>query len=258
MSRRILIHAGFHKTGTTTLQVTLAQNMRLFMPHVEVYLQHGVLLSSLTQAVLEFSGNRGKRTRDNVRKHAEVFFSTIDLRDPRPVLISSESLSGHFPGASGVSKYAPAPLAIETIRDAWVHVTGSPDGFETYYSTRRTGWLASCHWQRLKNARSKISMEDYCEKFAAAADHGKFIGDIQEKIGSHAVHTVAIEDIDHPIDPVLDILNLTHLREDVVIPKNANVSPDQNTKDALLALNRGPLRGLEFQNARNAILRGAT
>jgi hypothetical protein len=254
MSRRIIIHAGFHKTGTTTLQETLALNAGFLLPHVELYLQHGALISSLSRAVLDFSGNRGKKTRDEVRTQAEVFFSLIDQDDPRPVLVSSESLSGHFPGASGVSKYAPAPLAIETIRDAWATVSGTTDGFETYYSTRRNGWLASCHWQRLKTNRSKIGLKEYCEKFAIAADHESIINDIRARIGAHAVHSMALEDMDHPLDPILEILNLSHLRNDMNIPTNANTSLGEDAREKLLALNRSNTWGKEFDRAKHAIL----
>lgn len=258
MSRRIIIHAGFHKTGTTTLQDTLSLNAGFLLPHVELYLRNGVLISSLSRAVLDFSGNRGKRTRDEVRAQAEIFFSLIDQKDPRPVLISSESLGGHFPGSSGVSKYAPAPLAIETIRDAWVSVSGTADGFETYYSTRRTGWLASCHWHRLKHSRSKISLEDYCETFASAADHASIIDDIRARIGVHAVHSVALEDMDHPIDPILEILNLSHLRADLNIPPNANASLGDEAREKLLMLNRSNTWNRDYQQAKAAILRITT
>ncbi|MEM5475599.1 hypothetical protein [Pacificibacter sp. AS14] len=258
MRRRIVIHAGFHKTGTKTLQATLAQNSVVLLPYVELYLQHGAMVSSLSQAVLHFSGNRCKDTKANITTHARAFFSLIDPDDPRPVLVSSESLAGHFPGSSGVGKYAPAPIAMELIRDAWRDVMGNADDFETYYTTRREGWLASCHWQRLKNNRSTISFDDYAAKYTAAADHDAIIHDLRVRLGDHAVHTRAIEDIDHPIDPVLDILNLTHLRDDLTLPKNVNISLDDDARAQLLELNRRKLWGDDFQAAKATILRTRT
>lgn len=258
MSRRIILHAGFHKTGTTTLQETLALNATLLLPHVELYLQHGALISSLSRAVLDFSGNRCKATKADITTCARAFFSLIDQDDPRPVLVSSESLAGHFPGSSGVGKYEPAPIAMALIRDAWRDVAGNTDSFETYYSTRRTGWLASCHWQRLKNNRATISLQDYIDKYAIAADHDAILADLRARIGAHAVHTAALEDIDHPVDPVLNLLDLTHLREDLTFPPNANIFLGEEARARLLELNRSNIWGSDFERAKAAILRGDT
>lgn len=258
MSRRIIIHAGFHKTGTTTLQETFALNATSLLPHLELYLQHGALISSLSRAVLDFSGNRCKDTKADITTCARAFFALIDQNDPRPVLVSSESLAGHFPGSSGVGKYEPAPIAMELIRDAWRDVTGSVDSFETYYSTRRTGWLASCHWQRLKTNRTTMSLQDYTDKYAIAADHDAIIGDLRTRLGDHAVHTTALEDMDHPIDPVLDILNLSHLRNGLILPPNANRSLGEAARTQLLDLNRSNIWGSEFERAKAAILRPQT
>ncbi|MBU2865915.1 hypothetical protein [Pacificibacter marinus] len=257
MSRRIVIHAGFHKTGTKTLQATLAQNSALLLPHVELYLQQGALISALSQAVLDFSGNRCKDTKANITAHARAFFALVNQDDPRPVLVSSESLAGHFPGSSGVGKYEPAPIAMELIRDAWIDVAGDADSFETYYTTRREGWLASCHWQRLKNNRCTISLDDYVAKYAVAADHDKIINDLRVRLGDQAVHTTAIEDLNHPIDPLLDILNLTHLRSDLILPESVNVSLSHDIRAQLLELNRRKLWGKDFKTAKAAILRTA-
>jgi hypothetical protein len=255
MRRRIILHAGFHKTGTKTLQETLSINTALLMPHVELYLQNGALISSLAHAVLEFSGNRCKQTKADITACAQDFFALLDPNDPRPVFVSSESLAGHFPGASGVSKYAPAPIAMALIRDAWTAMSGSPAGFETYYSTRRTGWLASCHWQRLKSNRSTLSLEDYTEKFAGAADHGAIITELCARLGPDAVHTTALEDMAHPIDPVLALLGLTHLRDTLTFPPNANTSLGEEARDKLLTLNRSAIWGAEFERAKAVILR---
>lgn len=254
MSRRIVIHAGFHKTGTKTLQETLALNATTLLPHVELYLQHGALISALSHAVLDFSGHRCKSTKATISACAKSFFALLDQDDPRPVLISSESLAGHFPGSSGVGKYAPAPIAMALIREAWRDVVGDADGFETYYSTRRTGWLASCHWQRLKNNRSKMDLDAYMTRYSDAADHDAIIDDIRKTLGAQAVHTTALEDIDHPIDPVLNILNLTHLRDTLKIPQNVNTSLGEEARAKLLELNRSTIWGVEFERARAAIL----
>lgn len=59
MSRRSLIHAGFHKTGATTLQNTLFRHAATLLTPVEADLQDRVILTPLWCAVLGLSGHRG-------------------------------------------------------------------------------------------------------------------------------------------------------------------------------------------------------
>ncbi|MCA0044472.1 hypothetical protein [Celeribacter litoreus] len=258
MSRRIVIHAGFHKTGTTTVQNTLALNAPLLLPHAEIYLQEGISLLALRKAALDFSGNRCKATKAVIVEKATEFFASLDRSDPRPILISSESLSGHFPGSSGVGKYGSAPIIISLLYQAWRDVTGSEDTFCAYYSTRREGWLASCHWQRLKASRLKLGLDEYIAKYHAAADHPKILDDIRDRIGDEVLFTATLEDMAHPIDPLLALLNLTELRAKLTFPPDANVFPGEDAREKLLSLNRSKVWGPEYEREKLAILEGRT
>ena len=249
------MHAGFHKTGTTTVQQTLARNAAILLPHIEIYLQENAIIAGLRRAVLEFSGNRCKETKAVIYEQACAFFQLLDMKDTRPILISSESLAGHFPGNAGVSKYAPAPIAMEIIHQAWKETTGSDAGFEVYYSKRRHGWLKSCHWQRLKANRLKLSLEEYERRFQEAADLNAIILAFKDRLSTIKLHHHYLEDLQHPIDPILEIFSLSHLRNDLYLTPKLNVSPSMEIRRKLLELNRSHLKGADYSKALSALLR---
>ncbi|GAA3866300.1 hypothetical protein [Celeribacter arenosi] len=255
-NRRLLIHPGFHKTGTTTLQETLRVNRPLLEPHVEVLVAGDMDLVQLSAATKAFSEARSRDTKDAVREEAELLFATLANDDPRPVLISHENLSGHFIGHKTVFRYAAAPIALGLMVDAWEAVTGARDGLEVYFSTRREGWLASCYWQRLKGDRFRMPYDVFCSRYADAADHAAIVAATRARLTDVPVSNCDKEDFDHPITPVLDLLGLGDLRRDMTIPEDRNTYPGGDARARLWALNRSDLRGKAYWEARRAIVHG--
>jgi hypothetical protein len=248
------MHAGFHKTGTSTLQATLADNMDVLAPHVEIYLPIDIPLRLLAHTVQNFSEHRNMDTKSELRDQAEIFFAMLDRNDPRPILVSHENLAGHYMGYKTVFRYAAAPIAMGLIRDAWETVTGSVQGFETYYSLRRSGWLESCHWQRLKSTRYTEPLDVFLDRYADAADFDPILDRARSILAPCPVHSSMLEDIAHPIDPLLGLLNLTQLRARLTLPPNRNTSRGEQMRADLLALNQSSLRDKPYWDKRHALL----
>ncbi|WP_417259865.1 hypothetical protein [Celeribacter sp.] len=256
MTRRILIHPGFHKTGTTTLQETLRVNRALLTPHVEMYIAGDLTQALLAGATIEFSADRRKQTRDIIAEEAEALFDSFEPDDPRPILMSNESLSGHGIGHKGVHRYAATAPAMKVIHDAWRRVMGPEAPFEIYISTRQKGWLASCYWQRLKKKRFRMALDEFEEKFASAADHAAIIKATRNMLPDVPVTSCDVADAGHPVRPVLDLLGLGELFDDLTLPANENTYPGGDARDRLLALNRSDLFGPEYWVLKTAIING--
>ncbi|TNE69839.1 hypothetical protein [Celeribacter ethanolicus] len=252
--RRLVVHGGFHKTGTTSLQKTLKLNARLLVDHVEVHVQENLWMVPLAEAVLEFSLARNPETKARIRSEARALFATFDLDDPRPILISSEHLAGHMIGVGSVQRYVAGPIAMEILRDVWRERAGAEAPFDLYYSTRREGWIASCHWQRLKFKRCLLNLEDFAARYPLASDFDTILDMARARLGAESVHAMALDDMSHPIDPVLDLLELTHLRPVITLRHRVNAYPGGNAREALLELNRSDLHGAPYIAARDAII----
>jgi hypothetical protein len=94
--RRFVVHAGFHKTGTTTVQDTLRANASLLTTHLRVLLRPDML--ALCEAARAFSASRGDPEMARFRHAAAELVEGWDRNDPRPILLASEDLAGHMPG----------------------------------------------------------------------------------------------------------------------------------------------------------------
>ena len=81
----------------------LRENAALLEPHVRVFLKEA--FESLTDCARAFSIDPKKRTLSQIAKTAAAFFDALSDTDPRPIVMSSEDLSGHMPGRHGLECY---------------------------------------------------------------------------------------------------------------------------------------------------------
>jgi hypothetical protein len=139
---RVVIHAGFHKTGTTTVQSTINANRRLLSRQVRCYLKPD--FEKLTRMARAFAATPDEDGLVAVRRAAGKFFASVDDSDPRPVLMSSEDLSGTLPGRHGEHGYDAAPLILAQLSEAAGDRFGAALDLVFHFSTREAGpWLRS-------------------------------------------------------------------------------------------------------------------
>ena len=88
---KIVLHAGFHKTGTTTVQNALKTNRSTLAPEIHILLKND--LTGLIGATKGYSSSL------DPLDLALISFETAQvaqtLRDHHAVIISAESLCGH-------------------------------------------------------------------------------------------------------------------------------------------------------------------
>jgi hypothetical protein len=84
--RQMIIHAGFHKTGTSTVQSVLKAQHRRLSPHVNVIIKTDI--PALCQAALAYSDEPTTSHLAAYQAEATACFGEA-TDDPRPVLISA-------------------------------------------------------------------------------------------------------------------------------------------------------------------------
>lgn len=261
MTTKIVIHAGFHKTGTSSVQAMLRENETRLEPHVRVYLKSG--FRDLTEAARSFSIKPREETLANVAKAAEAFFAGLDLADPRPILMESEDLSGHMPGRHGVECYEGAGLVMQSIANAALARFGDDTDLTFYFSTRsREDWLRSTWWQNLRSTRLTLAYSEYCAGFTDARTLDEILTEITDDVAPARVRSRRLEETAAgplgPLDPVLDLLELTGLdRGSLTALPPANVQPEIGIDAVFLALNRSGLTNKDVSAAKRSILRMA-
>jgi len=92
MTRRIVVRAGFHKTGTTSAQSFLAENGPVLRPAMALGMGY------------------------KFRRRFQSYLNGLNL-GKRDLLISSEELSGHMPGRGDLADYSAAPILMRENKD---------------------------------------------------------------------------------------------------------------------------------------------
>ncbi|MEO0937839.1 MAG: hypothetical protein AAFY38_06770 [Pseudomonadota bacterium] len=241
MTARIVIHAGFHKTGTTSAQEVLRINRAQLKPHLRVVRRPGMV--GLCEAARAYSVSRA------ASDLALVQYEAAELAEGfgrKPVLLSSEDLCGHMPGRRGLMAYDAAPKLVAAITRTFAAV--HPRAEQRVILTTRAPepWLRSCYVQHLRATPITLDAEAYAADYAASADLSGVAQAVARALDAHvALETLALEDIGAlrlgPAEallaracPALDLSPFTPAAP-------ANTAPPQAKIDAMLAVNRAGL-----------------
>lgn len=238
---RLILHAGFHKTGTTTVQNCLRENQTLLSPHLRVFLRTDMV--SLCEAARKWSASRAPTDFAVLQLECAEFIEALDPNDQRPVLLASEDLSGHMPGRHGLKDYGAAPHLMKCIQDTALEF--HPDACVRILFTTRSeqAWLQSCYVQHLRASPMTLEADEYAKQYAPSADLQRIVSLTQEAASRSEVFTTALEAASShrlgPFSALLPHLSLPAATADAVTPAPpANTRPDQDVLEQLLALNR--------------------
>lgn len=212
---RIIVHAGFYKTGTTSLQRYVEQNAALFGDHF--FYCSKAQLSEAAIAAREF-GARPFWWRRSAFRHA---FERVvaDLPDAKIIVMSREQFSGTMPGFKTIlgrritsNLQAGIPLAKEIGRALRGHY--KQDANVEFLFTLRDGesWVKSLYGHV---QRSRKHPEDYAKfrrHFPQEIELQTQANRIAQAAGADRVHFSFLENTaDHRFGPakaLLDVLDL--------------------------------------------------
>lgn len=256
MPRKIVIHAGFHKTGTSTVQAVLRANRKALMPALAIRLKGQ--MQELMHATRGYSTDANAEALDKVRRRFDALLAELPGMARRTLLLSAEELSGHMPGRGPLATYAAAPVLMylywERARAAFpetpVHFCFSIRDPQTW---QRSAWA-----EHVKSSSMTLSFEDFCAGYPDAAGLARIVSDVTSRVPA-PVHSFALEDCAErplgPADPVLDLCDIPDDLRSTLVPQ-----PPQNTRladatlQALLEANRAHTDPQARTAAKRAIL----
>ena len=257
---RLLIHAGFHKTGTTSVQRLLAKNKRALAPVAHVFLRKHI--DAACDAARAYSASRDASDLLAFSAAIAEFLAARDMDDSRDIILSSEDLSGLMPGRRDLTAYDAAPILMKALAMMVDRTLGDHiDEVIFYFSLRRPEeWLRSCHTQHLRATRMTLDAETYARDYAASADLPHIIEKIRIAVAPHRVETAWLEDCTDtplgPLTPIADILGWSGATRDAItmLPP-ANVSLPPALRAEFLELNRTTTNFDELRKAKAAARR---
>lgn len=257
MTRPIVVHPGFHKTGTTSLQDALAANRAVLAPHATVMLRAD--MPAICRSAKVYSETRDALDLGVFSYELACLLSEQALDDPRPLLLSCEDLCGLMPGRRGATGYGAAAALAAAIVRVTAEVAGQGARPAFYISTRRKGWLQSLYWQLLLRDRLRLDQVEFKRLYRAAADLDAAARAVTRAVAPSAVTVMALEDMTGPLgplDPVLDLLGIPpDLRARLTPPEQRNSKGGPKLRARMLDVNRGDLPDRQALIRRRRMLR---
>ncbi len=252
---RVLIHPGFHKTGTTSLQRG-AQGQRLLLERrVQMVLPND--MEAVNHAARRYSLGASAKRLAAFDAAATALAETLTREDARPLLVSSEHLCGLIPGRKSVRSYAAAPdLVTRFSLTLAARIPGAD--LTVWFSTRQPdAWLRSVYWQNLRGSRITEDLADYAAGMAPAADLDGIVAQVRARLdGLAPVIATSLESFgDRPLGPLGVALDLLGVSAEGLSPLPLqNVQPAA-AAELLLSLNRSDLGDAELAEAKAQALR---
>ncbi len=257
-ARQIIIHAGFHKTGTSTVQATLQANGKRIWPSHALVLPKRI--EEVTRMATLHSVTGGPVSLGEFKDRMLAFLGTLQLGAKRGLILSAENLSGLIPGRRGHLDYAACPDLMAATEACLSETWGDDLNVTFVFGVReRQAWLRSAYWQNLRSSRLTQDFDGFAAPLEGVSLEGT-VAQVRAALKAAQVRMIALEDArDLAFGPATLILEMAALRAEhraeLVARPVGNRSPDQATIAACLALNRSGGSDAQVATRKEALLR---
>ena len=259
--RRIILHPGFHRTGTSSIHEFLWTNRVALTPHVGV-----VLPGALEEAVRLCTGYSRDRNPLRLADLVDVLDRVLaeaglapETLGERHLILSAAGLAGQMPGGNGVTDYAAVPITCAFLTG---YLAERYPGAEVrvLLTTRRTEeWLASIWRHQVVHQRQAQGWPAFGRELRQVVRFAPLIKDISEAVAPAKVWTLPLEQATtHAKGPGGAVIELLGLPDSVtagLIPAPpVNKGPEARLVNACLRLNQSDLPLQEVRNRKAALL----
>ncbi len=262
MMRRVLLHLGLHKTGTTVAQSFLYKNRQLIWPHFSLILPYKTRKTGLADIATRHSVYRMNSTLAEFETGVHALLDPIDFGTSRGLILSEENFAGLRPSRNSAEGYGAAPELATTLVERVKDRLGPVD-LTIYLSLRqREDWMRSLWAHDLRRTRL---VQDY-DEFREALNHlpsPKETADmLQDRLPLVKVQTEWMEDLRKrrfgPGAPFATFLNLPRDKMfKLVAPEPHKARPTDDVLLELLELNRSALDDAALMAQKKALIKRA-
>jgi len=145
---RVIVHAGFHKTGTTSVQKFLRANGKHIYPRCALVLP-GRLRKGAALMAVRYSRFGTDALLDQYGSDLHEVLSKIERKN-RAVLISDENIAGRMPGQDGQLTYSATSALMARTEDVICDIYGAETDVVFHFTTRAPqDWLRSTYKHNL-------------------------------------------------------------------------------------------------------------
>ncbi|OWU85615.1 hypothetical protein ATO6_01400 [Oceanicola sp. 22II-s10i] len=206
MTPRAVIHAGFHKTGTTSVQTVLKEAQATLRPMVQVMMK--AEMQDLLHAARGYSTWRDPLTLAKFATRADALVTGLKSLRRLPLILSAEELSGHMPGRDGIDDYGAAPDLMAELTAAILRRFPKAEVHVVYSTRAPESWLRSAHWEHVKSSSMTEDFDSFAARIGPAADLDAAARAVAARIAPAPVHCLPLEDTPAPAAAILSLAGL--------------------------------------------------
>lgn len=236
---RLIVHSGFHKTGTSSVQKALRRNRDTLSPHLRIFTVKEI--ASVSYAARAYSVNRSPGPLQTFQEELNSFLATLDPSDLRPVMISSEDLCGRMPGRRDITSYSQAaPTLMRTFKDACQNTFANDLSLTLFLTLReQESWLKSLYAQNLSYSRLTLTWPEFRDTYAPLVNLEASVADIRKAVPGTEVLIASLETIkDTRLGPVTPLLEIAAVPADVQATLKRSKIANKSLPEELLQLFR--------------------
>ena len=242
---RVVFHAGFHKTGTTSLQSALTAHAAWLAPRIMVETRAiSPDFAAAAEAARRYSSDPAAAGLTGLRAALSDWISRLPLGPGQCLSASSEDFAGHMPGNRKVRDYGAAVAIAQTIAEVLRRQFGDALDLTLLYTTRQPqDWLKSIHWQLAKHHAPLPGLQEYVHRYAAAADLCSVVAAIRGALPGIRVADASLEALATrrlgPVEAIYDLVPLdAGLMASLPAKPASNQGPTYDLAETFVALNR--------------------
>lgn len=257
---RVLLHAGFHKTGTKTVQHFLRSNRPLLRDRAVLVLP--ARIRELTRLGFWYQDLPEPDMLDRMRDAYADFFRSLKRLPGRDLVISAENMLGRMPDGRSDCAYPVAGALLPAIIAA-LRSLPPPVEIVVYLSMRaQPGWVRSLYAHFAAKPEQPRLTEDF-GRFAARFTHLSLEREADRIVNALPDCPVSVQNIETLSNarfgiaqPFVDFLDLPEGRLSQFSPvEHRHRSADPALVSELVALNRSDLDAEALAQAKRDLIR---
>ncbi|MBO9436109.1 hypothetical protein J7394_17945 [Ruegeria sp. R13_0] len=260
--RRVLLHLGLHKTGTTVAQSFLYKNRQLIWPHFSLILPYKTRKTGIADIATRHSIYRLHSTLAEFETGFRALLDPIDFGTRRGLILSEENFAGLRPSRNSAEGYGATPELATTLVEQVTDRLGPVD-LTIYLSLRqREDWLRSLWAHDLRRTRLVQDYDEFREALNHLPSPKETADTLQDRLPLVKVQTEWMEDLRKrrfgPGAPFATFLNLPRDKMfKLVAPEPHKARPTDEVLLELLELNRSALDDAALMAQKKALIKRA-
>lgn len=238
---RLIVHPGFHKTGTTTVQSQLLAAQPLWEARAGGRWLVGLRdqMPGLAHTARLYSESGDALDLGMMQNALADWLEAQDWAGAEGAVISCEDYAGQMPGRGSRRDYSAAPALMRAFVEVAQSFFGGQVELAIHFSTRAPeSWWPSVHWQNVRTGKLAESWETFSARMQGAEGLDATVAAVRQALGAVPVSAMALEESRTLpwglITPLLDLMGLPEAERGLFEPEDRrNARPEHGGIDRI-------------------------